>query len=279
MIINITQHCTLKCPHCMQNAGPERNEYMSEETFRKALDYAYDINAHVINITGGEPTSHSQFLSFLDIALHYQHRQFILTVLSNGTFLQNHKFVEEFAKVVKAADGRVTIQISSFAGLYDNYDDVHKPGSKAIRMFGERITIADENNTVMQMQPLGRASSGKYFDQARLRNLHPSCTNTALILAQEENAKYAVGRAMETHARFCSPMVSWDGSIRLGESEQCKIIANIFDGKEKIHEALANFKPCGGCAAYKWHYINPQTEQDKIVCGVLGIKHGSNDSK
>lgn len=37
MIINITQHCTLRCPHCMQNAGPERNEMMSKETFLNAL--------------------------------------------------------------------------------------------------------------------------------------------------------------------------------------------------------------------------------------------------
>ena len=44
MIINITQHCTLRCEHCMQCAGPERNECMSRETLRKAAIYAQRID-------------------------------------------------------------------------------------------------------------------------------------------------------------------------------------------------------------------------------------------
>ena len=53
MIINITQHYTLCCPHCMQNAGPERNEMMSKDTFIQALRFAKNIGSKVVMISGG----------------------------------------------------------------------------------------------------------------------------------------------------------------------------------------------------------------------------------
>ena len=74
---------------------------------------------------------------------------------------------------------------------------------------------------------------------------------------------------MESHARFCSPMVSWDGSIRLGESEQCKVVANVAEPFEKVIDKIYEFRPCGGCDSYKWHFQHPATDMEQKVCGVL----------
>ena len=270
MIINITQHCTLKCEHCMQCAGPDRTEFMSKEMFMKALEFAKDINAHALIITGGEPTSHPLFFDFLKSA--FNSGFLTVSVLSNGTFLRDHKFTEEFANMVKDKVN-FTMQISSFKKLYANYDEVHKPNLKGLRLFGNKVTLCDDSNSEIRMKPLGRARTGIWYDEAMRYKGYPSCTNSCLILAQSyKDRALGVGALMERQHRFCLPMVSWDGSIRLGESEQCKVVANITESLEDINEKLFAFRPCGGCDSYKWHLENPSSKQDKMVHGIFWAK-------
>lgn len=266
MIINITQHCTLRCPHCMQNASPERSEMMSEEVFDQALRFAKDIGSEILMISGGEPTSHPLFLDFLKKALHSGF--WSVSVASNGTFIRNHAFTEKFASIVKH-DSKFYLQISSYKGLYANYNEIHKPNLKALRMFGNKVAVCDKLNEI-KILPLGRTCSGKWYEEAKRVNGFPSCTNPSLILAQCKNLKaMGVGALMESHRRFCLPIVSWDGNIRLGEAEQCRVVANIFESFEEIEQKMFDFRPCGGCDSYKWHFQNPSTEQEKKVCSVL----------
>lgn len=270
MLINITQHCTLRCAHCMQCAGPERNEYMSRETFDKALKFSQDINSKIINITGGEPTSHPLFFEFLEEALKL--KDCIITVLSNGTFLSDRDFVKKFSDMVKDKHN-FFMQVSSFKGIYDNYDQIHKPGMKAIRMFGNKINVCDELSDI-KIKPLGRAASGKFYEEAKKENGYPSCTNSCLILSQSKYIEETgIGFIMESHQRFCLPMVSWDGAIRLGESEQCKVIANVSEQIAEINRKLISFRPCGGCDNYKWHFSNPTDEKEKQAYNILWPKN------
>lgn len=267
MIINITQHCTLKCPHCMQCAGPDRTEFMNRETFKKALEFAKNIRSNVLMISGGEPTSHPMFFEFLQEA--FDNEFLSVSVLSNGTFLRDHAFTEKFAGMVKGKDN-FFMQISSFKELYSNYNEIHKPNLKGLRLFGDRVSVCDESTTEIKMKPLGRACSGKWYEEAKRINGFPSCTNSCLILAQSKwMGPLGIGTIMERNQRFCLPIVSWDGSIRLGESEQCKVVANISEPLEDINEKLFSFRPCGGCASYKWHLEHPETEQEKAVCNAL----------
>lgn len=266
MIINITQHCTLRCAHCMQNAGPERNEMMSKEMFCQAMRFAKIIGSKVVMISGGEPTSHPCFFDFLGGLLNSDFAA--VSILSNGTFLKDHAFTERFVKMAANRHG-FFLQISSFKGLYANYDDVHKPNLKALRLFGDKVVVCDKDSDI-QMKPLGRACSGKWYDEAKRVNGFPSCVNSSLILAQIKAIQgIGIGALMERYHRFCLPIVSWDGSIRLGESEQCKVIANISEPLSDINQRLFSFRPCGGCDSFKWHLQNPSTEQEKKVYSIL----------
>lgn len=266
MIINITQHCTLRCPHCMQNAGPERKEMMSKEMFCNALQFSKNIGSRVVMISGGEPTSHPDFFNFLKLLVESDF--FLISVLSNGTFLKDHAFAERFAKMISKRSG-FSLQISSFKGLYANYDEVNKPNLKALRLFGEKAFVCAKPSDI-QIKPLGRACSGKWYDEAKRINCLPSCVNSSLILAQKNNMKgIGIGILLENYRRFCAPIVSWDGSIRLGESEQCKVVANISEPLPVINQKLCSFRPCGGCDSFKWHLENPSTEQEKEVCKIL----------
>ena len=67
-IIEITNHCNLECPICIvQN---RHNYNMTREEFGKILDGLVEKEGQIetINLSGGEPTLHPQFLEFLDMA-------------------------------------------------------------------------------------------------------------------------------------------------------------------------------------------------------------------
>jgi 7,8-dihydro-6-hydroxymethylpterin dimethyltransferase len=67
-IIEITNHCNLECPICIvQN---KNNYNMTREEFGKILDglVAKEGNIETINLSGGEPTLHPEFMEFLDMA-------------------------------------------------------------------------------------------------------------------------------------------------------------------------------------------------------------------
>ena len=67
-IIEITNHCNLECPICIvQNRD---NYHMSFEEFTATIDglIAKEGTLDTINLSGGEPTVHPQFLQLLDLA-------------------------------------------------------------------------------------------------------------------------------------------------------------------------------------------------------------------
>ncbi len=67
-IIEITNHCNLECPICIvQN---RHNYEMTKEEFGKILDGIVEKEGQIetINLSGGEPTIHKDFLELLDMA-------------------------------------------------------------------------------------------------------------------------------------------------------------------------------------------------------------------
>ncbi|WP_437683387.1 radical SAM protein [Sorangium sp. So ce131] len=67
-IIEITNHCNLECPICIvQN---RHNYNMTREEFGRVLDgiVAKEGTLETINLSGGEPTLHPEFLELLDMA-------------------------------------------------------------------------------------------------------------------------------------------------------------------------------------------------------------------
>ncbi|AUX43367.1 uncharacterized protein SOCE26_048150 [Sorangium cellulosum] len=67
-IIEITNHCNLECPICIvQN---RHNYNMTREEFGRVLDgiVAKEGQLETINLSGGEPTLHPEFLELLDMA-------------------------------------------------------------------------------------------------------------------------------------------------------------------------------------------------------------------
>jgi 7,8-dihydro-6-hydroxymethylpterin dimethyltransferase len=69
-VVEITDHCNLRCPTCYAASGPERLTHRSFDEVLAMLDavVASEGQADVVQVSGGEPTLHPRFFDILDAA-------------------------------------------------------------------------------------------------------------------------------------------------------------------------------------------------------------------
>jgi uncharacterized radical SAM superfamily Fe-S cluster-containing enzyme len=69
-VVEITDHCNLRCPTCYASSGPERLTHRSFDEVLAMLDavVASEGHADVVQISGGEPTLHPRLFDILDAA-------------------------------------------------------------------------------------------------------------------------------------------------------------------------------------------------------------------
>ncbi len=69
-LVEITDHCNLRCPICYADSGPHRPGYRDLATIERMLDavVANEGEPDVVQISGGEPTLHPDFFAILDAA-------------------------------------------------------------------------------------------------------------------------------------------------------------------------------------------------------------------
>ena len=69
-VLEITEHCNLKCPVCYADSGPERQLHRSLGEIEAMLDAVVrnEGEPDVVQLSGGEPTLHPDFFAILDAA-------------------------------------------------------------------------------------------------------------------------------------------------------------------------------------------------------------------
>jgi len=69
-LIEVTDHCNLRCPICYADSGPHRPGFRDLATIERMLDavVANEGEPDVVQISGGEPTIHPEFFAILDAA-------------------------------------------------------------------------------------------------------------------------------------------------------------------------------------------------------------------
>lgn len=63
--INVGYMCNMTCKHCHVDAGPDRKEVMSRETFEHCLKALRDSDIHTVDLTGGAPEMNPHFRWFV----------------------------------------------------------------------------------------------------------------------------------------------------------------------------------------------------------------------
>jgi uncharacterized radical SAM superfamily Fe-S cluster-containing enzyme len=67
-VLEVTDHCNLRCPTCYASSGPERTTHRPLATIERMLDriVAHEVEPDVVQVSGGEPTLHPDFFAILD---------------------------------------------------------------------------------------------------------------------------------------------------------------------------------------------------------------------
>ena len=120
--LELTHRCNLKCKHCYIDAGPNAggNELPTDQLL-KLLKMLASHGSRTIELTGGEPMIHPDFLQIVECcASNFE----ITTLATNGYFID-----EEMASKLALHRNRVLIQLS-IDGMEKYHDDFRGvPGS------------------------------------------------------------------------------------------------------------------------------------------------------
>jgi uncharacterized radical SAM superfamily Fe-S cluster-containing enzyme len=112
-IIEIADHCNLRCPICYAESGPSRQQYRALDHVQRLIDAVVrnEGQPDVVQISGGEPTLHPDFFAILDRAKAAPIRH--LMVNTNGIRIAED---EEFAARLAGymPDFEVYLQFDSF---------------------------------------------------------------------------------------------------------------------------------------------------------------------
>src|ERR1700752_457223 len=66
--VNMGRYCNLACIHCHVESGPTRTEMMSRETINAVLCFLERTNIPTLDITGGAPELHADFVYLVESA-------------------------------------------------------------------------------------------------------------------------------------------------------------------------------------------------------------------
>lgn len=84
--IEITSRCNLSCRHCYNSSGPECDEIMSLEKVLNLFSKLEEWGIRSVELTGGEPLTHSHFRDILKAAQKYFD---LVGVITNGTLVDD----------------------------------------------------------------------------------------------------------------------------------------------------------------------------------------------
>jgi uncharacterized radical SAM superfamily Fe-S cluster-containing enzyme len=118
-LVEITDHCNLRCPICYAQSGPHRPGYRELATVERMLDavVANEGEPDVVQISGGEPTLHPEFFAILDAA----RRRPIRHLMVNTNGLRIAREADFAARLADYQPGfELYLQFDSLR------DDVHK---------------------------------------------------------------------------------------------------------------------------------------------------------
>lgn len=98
VLLEITDHCNLRCPICYAGSGPERLQHRDLPTIERMLDriVANEVEPDIVQVSGGEPTLHPDFFAVLDACKRRPIRHLMLN--TNGVRIaQEDGFAERLA--------------------------------------------------------------------------------------------------------------------------------------------------------------------------------------
>src|SRR6185436_16690425 len=101
----IADTCNFRCQHCYVSASPEKHGRKDGDRTIEMLEQLARNGVRVIELTGGECTTHPEFRQILDLA---SRRFQLVAIISNGFLMGRRPDLAHFI----ADRGNVVVQIS-----------------------------------------------------------------------------------------------------------------------------------------------------------------------
>lgn len=258
MIIQITNRCHMGCSHCMQCSSPD-GANMTTGTFFEAVKFAERSNAHVILLTGGEPTEHPDFEDMVATCC----RKFVMVMITtNGMWIDTPEKVDAMQRLFARYDN-LTTQITNISKYYPKSVDIQQIKD----LFGCKAFFETEH---LNLLALGRAAQDPVLVRESESSLGTmSCFSSALVSAQ---LPYQMAIAnMESRGKFCHPLVDYRGNLHWSESCQCPSFAHLSDGFDEICRKAHAWRPCLQCHDAEKLCGNTDIKYE-LAKQILGIK-------
>lgn len=234
MLIQITNTCRMSCPHCMDNSGLSP-QHMTMETARLAHKFAKEAGAHVILISGGEPTEHPEWESIVNLFLDFH----LVAILSNGMWIDDEEKTKTMRKFLES--GKVVCQITSIPGIYPTLVDIARL---------KALPNLEIHQGEINMIALGRAATDPHWSEVASKSAGTmSCFSSALVSAQLP-FKQAI-QNMEMRVKLCKPLIDWQGNLHWSESWLCPSFGHVSEDFDTLARKAHEWRPCCKCADYK----------------------------
>jgi len=285
LLLTLTNKCNLRCEHCYVS---QKNQFMSFETFRGAVDDFYRMGGLKLIVSGGDPLLHPEIFRFLEYARKYPFR---IVLLTNG-YLIREKDVPALSKLVDE------VQIS-----LDGLEGHEKLRKASWRKVVEKIEMLSGSIDVSISTMVTKYSVDEFEEMKDIvENLNvirwsidvPTCEKELLPewdevrrilssygfgdMGHESIPGYACG------AHYCE--VNPDGSVvKCGFFEES--VGNVGDGLEKCWGKMkekfiwkVDMLKCncdykeecrGGCRYRALVYSGDLFFEDPVMCVVFGV--------
>jgi radical SAM protein with 4Fe4S-binding SPASM domain len=133
----ITSGCNLKCHHCLLDCGPLRvDSAVPSDALIKIIRDFINSGVHKLNIAGGEPLAHPEWMRIVDFACCRSELEHV-TLQTNGVLLDE----ETIRQLAKMAPERFRMQVSLEGATALSHDAVRGPGSFETTLRGIRLAI------------------------------------------------------------------------------------------------------------------------------------------
>lgn len=124
--IEITKKCPLKCRHCFNSSGAVKSQEMSTSQVFTVIDKLSSIGIKKVMITGGEPSSRSDFIQIVT----YASKKFMaISIATNGYFITS----ERIANLSKLKNIVVQVSLDGTEDHHNFIRGVKDSFSKAVQ--------------------------------------------------------------------------------------------------------------------------------------------------
>lgn len=227
MLISITEKCRMGCTHCMEDARPDNEHFMSFETFKKAVDFNFEFD-RIITISGAEPTEHPDFWNLMFYLAEKMNRNTFCTVVTNGMNLSNDD-ISKVKAIRKKCKGEFLWQVTTVKPYYPIQIDT----SLDIFKLPEFVITTELD----KLEKRGRAANHPEWNFTAKA---PQCFNFRSIIRSTRSFGKAIF-LLRARMKFCTPKINYEGYIKCGESNLCPNAAHIDEPLSVITEKICSF--------------------------------------